>query len=171
MIVRKFTNYRNQVYLKSEANQPTLPASTLKKTNPLLKYSTLMTGRELFARDNDQSISTAVKQRSLDTGNKNSAAVYQNILKEKWDSLSGEGQSVWNDMAEAEAGDVGKCVSVSRESDMYTDPFNTRNQQEFSAYMKLALRDLCQGKFLGDAEMLLFYGFREPSTGDLSTGT
>ncbi|KAJ7817637.1 hypothetical protein B0H13DRAFT_1922821 [Mycena leptocephala] len=36
--------------------------------------------------------------------------------------------------------------------------------------MNLALRDLCQGKVLGDAEMLLFYGFREPSTGELSTG-
>ncbi|KAF7371488.1 hypothetical protein MVEN_00003400 [Mycena venus] len=112
-----------------------------------------MTGRELFARDNHQFISAAVHQRSLDTGIKNSAAVYQTILKEKWDSLSGEGQSVWNDMAETEAGDVGK------------------NQQEFSAYMTLALRDLCQGKVLGDAEMLLFYGFREPSTGDLSIGT
>ncbi|KAJ7256378.1 hypothetical protein C8J57DRAFT_1517546 [Mycena rebaudengoi] len=152
MIVRKFMNYRNQVYLKSEGNHPTLPASTLKKTKPLLKYSILMTGRELFAHDNQQSISAAVQQRCLDTGNKNSAAVYQMILKEKWDSLSGEGQSVWNDMAEAEAGDVRK------------------NQQEFSAYMNLVLRDLCQGKVLGDMEMLLFYGFCEPSTGDLSTG-
>ena len=74
-------------------------------------------------------------------------------------------------MAETEAGDVGKYVSVSRNSDLCTNPFNTRNQQEFSAYMTLALRDLCQGKVLGDAEMLLFYGFREPSTGDLSIGT
>jgi hypothetical protein len=40
MIVRKFTNYRNQVYLKSEGvqqPQPPLMASTLKKSNPLLQ--------------------------------------------------------------------------------------------------------------------------------------
>ncbi|KAJ6490093.1 hypothetical protein C8R45DRAFT_929392 [Mycena sanguinolenta] len=92
MIVRKFTNYRNQVYLKEEGNQPNLPPSA-QKNNPLLKYSIMMTGRELFARDNHQSLSTAVKQRSLDTCNNNSAAVYQTILKERWDSLSGEGQS------------------------------------------------------------------------------
>ncbi|KAJ6474800.1 hypothetical protein C8R45DRAFT_1102950 [Mycena sanguinolenta] len=153
MIVRKFTNYRNQVYLKEEGNQPTLPPSALKKNNPLLKYSIMMTGRELFAHDNHQSLSTAVKQRSLDTGNNNSATVYQTILKERWDSLSGEGQSVWNDMAEAQAGDVAK------------------NQQEFGGYMNLGLRDLCQGKILGDSEMLLFYGYREASTGDLCTGT
>jgi hypothetical protein len=159
MIVRKFKIYRNQVYLKSEGNQPTLPASTLKKTNPLLKYSTLITGRELFACDNHQSISAPVQQHSLDTGDKNSATVCQTILNEKWELLSGEGQSVWNDMSEAEAGDVGKYALVSRKSD--TNPFNTRNQQEFSIYMNLALRDLCQGKVLGDAEMLLFYGFRE----------
>ncbi|KAJ7866884.1 hypothetical protein B0H13DRAFT_1897869 [Mycena leptocephala] len=153
MIVRKFTNYRNQVYVKSDAKQASLPVSTLKKSNPLLKFSSLMTGRELFAHENNQSIDSAVKQRSLDTGNKNSAAVYQTILKEKWDSLSGEDQAVWNSMAEAEAGDV------------------VKNQEEFASYISLALRELCQGKVLGDAEMLLFYAFREPASGDLMTGT
>ncbi|KAJ7501382.1 hypothetical protein B0H11DRAFT_1908249 [Mycena galericulata] len=153
MIVRKFTNYRNQVYLKSDATQLSLPVSNLKKSNPLLKFSSLMTGRELFARDNNESIAAAVTRRSLDTGNKNSAAVYQTILKEKWDSLSGENQVHWSSMAEAEAGDVAK------------------NQEEFPSYINLALRDLCQGKVLGDAEMLLFYAFREPAGGDLMTGT
>ncbi|KAJ7606762.1 hypothetical protein DFH06DRAFT_1149846 [Mycena polygramma] len=152
MIVRKFTNYRNQIYLKSDATQPSLSVSALKKSNALLKFSSLMTGRELFARDN-QSIASAVTQRPLDTGNKNSAAVYQTVLKEKWDALSGADQAVWNSMAEAEAGDVAK------------------NQEEFASCIILALRDLCQGKMLGDAEMLLFYGFREPAGGDLMTGT
>ncbi|KAJ7743255.1 hypothetical protein DFH07DRAFT_777467 [Mycena maculata] len=153
MIARKFTNYRNQVYLKSDATQLSLPVSNLKKSNPLLKFSSLMTGRELFARENNESIAAAVTRRSLDTGNKNSAAVYQTVLKEKWDSLSGEDQAHWSSMAEAEAGDVAK------------------NQEEFPSYINLALRDLCQGKVLGDAEMLLFYAFREPTGGDLMTGT
>lgn len=46
-----------------------------------------------------------------------------------------------------------------------------RNQQEFSPTMSAALRDLCQGKLFGDAEMLLFYAFRQPDTGDLLAGT
>lgn len=169
MIVRKFTNYRNQVYVKSDAKQASLPVSTLKKSNPLLKFSSLMTGRELFAHENNQSIDSAVKQRSLDTGNKNSAAVYQTILKEKWDSLSGEDQAVWNSMAEAEAGDVVKCVDASLFQ--FLTPNHHRNQEEFASYISLALRELCQGKVLGDAEMLLFYAFREPASGDLMTGT
>lgn len=48
MISRKFTNHRNQVYLKSEELQPTVPVSALRKNNPLLKFPFLMTGRELF---------------------------------------------------------------------------------------------------------------------------
>ncbi|KAJ7450484.1 hypothetical protein B0H11DRAFT_2289221 [Mycena galericulata] len=146
MIVRKFTNYRNQVYLKSDATQLSLPVSNLKKSNPLLKFSSLMTGRELFARDNNESIAAAVTRRSLDTGNKNSAAVYQTILKEAAVRIKLIG-AAW----------------LRRKRGM--------SQKEFPSYINLALRDLCQGKVLGDAEMLLFYAFREPAGGDLMTGT
>ncbi|KAJ7830536.1 hypothetical protein B0H13DRAFT_2371953 [Mycena leptocephala] len=138
MIVRKFANYRNQVYLKSDAAQPSFSVSELKKSNPLLKFSLLMTGRELFTRDNHHCISSAIHQRSLDTGIKNSATL-------------GEDQSVWNNLAEAEVRDVGK------------------NQEEFANCIKLALRELCR-KLLGDAEMVLFYAFREPAGGDLRAG-
>ncbi|KAJ7891749.1 hypothetical protein B0H13DRAFT_2340452 [Mycena leptocephala] len=77
MIVWKFTNYRNQVYLKSEGvqqPQPPLMASTLKNSNPLLKFSSLMTGRELFALENHNAITSAGKQRALDTKNPSAAA-------------------------------------------------------------------------------------------------
>ncbi|KAJ7022798.1 hypothetical protein C8F04DRAFT_1194151 [Mycena alexandri] len=153
MIVRKFTNYRNQIYLKSEsASTATTSVAQVKKANPLLRFSSLMTGRELFAVDNYESILHAAKQRASDTNSKNLAAAYQTVLKEQWDALSGEDQAHWNELAEAQGGDIGK------------------NQREFATNLTLALRDLCQGKLLGDAEMLLFYGFRD-SNGDLIAGT
>ncbi|KAJ7020447.1 hypothetical protein C8F04DRAFT_1196613 [Mycena alexandri] len=153
MIVRKFTNYRNQIYLKSEsAATATMSVAQVKKANPLLRFSSLMTGRELFAVDNYKSILHAAKQRASDTNSKNPAAAYQTVLKEQWDALSGEDQAHWNELAEAQGGDIGK------------------DQREFATNLTLALRDLCQGKLLGDAEMLLFYGFRD-SNDDLIAGT
>ncbi|KAJ6604905.1 hypothetical protein B0H10DRAFT_1957397 [Mycena sp. CBHHK59/15] len=46
-----------------------------------------------------------------------------------------------------------------------------RNQEEFHTNIHQALRGLCQSGIVGDAEMLLFYAFREPETGDLKAGT
>lgn len=116
MIVRKFTNYRNQVYLKSEGSQPssTTPVAQLKKSNPLLKFSSLMTGRELFAFDNYECLLGAARQRALDTNNKSPAGVYQTILKEHWDALSEEDQANWNRLADAQGGDVGRLVSAKQ---------------------------------------------------------
>ncbi|KAJ7663718.1 hypothetical protein DFH06DRAFT_1324234 [Mycena polygramma] len=152
MIVRKFTNYRNQVYLKSAEAQDTLAVRT-KKANPLLKFSSVTSGRQLFAREKEEEINAACKERLLDTGHNSPAGVYQIILKEKWDGLTGEDQSAWNARAEQEAGNI------------------SQNQQEFPNTMTLALRDLCQGNLFGDAEMVLLYGFRETDTGDLVAGT
>jgi hypothetical protein len=45
-----------------------------------------------------------------------------------------------------------------------------RNQREFVETMSLALRDLCQGGLIGDAEMVLWYSFREVGNGDLMAG-
>ncbi|KAJ7495575.1 hypothetical protein FB451DRAFT_1387597 [Mycena latifolia] len=153
MIVRKFTNYRHQVYLKSPEVQSSMRLSTAKKSNALLKFSSTLTGRQLFAQENHEAITLATKQRGLDTNTKNPAAIYQTILKERWDALSGEDQSHWNARADDEVGDI------------------ARNQEEFGGVINLALRDLCQGKLLGDAEMMLFYAFREPENGDLLAGT
>ncbi|KAJ7038639.1 hypothetical protein C8F04DRAFT_1255924 [Mycena alexandri] len=154
MVVRKFTNYRNQVYLKSEdAHRRTLTVAQLKKANPLLKFSSLKTGRELFALDHHDTITHTAKQRALDTNSNSPAGVYQTVLKEHWDALSSDEQGHWNDLAEAQGGDIGN------------------NQREFATNLTLALRDLCQGRLLGDAEMVLFYGFREPNGGDLIAGT
>ena len=36
--------------------------------------------------------------------------------------------------------------------------------------MGLALQDLCQGGLLGDAEMVVWYGFREAEGNDLVAG-
>ncbi|KAJ7231785.1 hypothetical protein C8J57DRAFT_1250915 [Mycena rebaudengoi] len=153
MIVRKFTNYRNQVYRKSPGHEMFSTAISSKRANPLLKFSSVLSGRELFAKTNSEFIDAATQQRVLDTGNKTHAAVYQTILKEKWDSLTGEQQSTWNAKAEEQASNI------------------QQNQQEFAPTMTAALRDLCQGKLFGDAEMLLFYVFRQPDTGDLLAGT
>ncbi|KAJ6546162.1 hypothetical protein B0H10DRAFT_1969716 [Mycena sp. CBHHK59/15] len=46
-----------------------------------------------------------------------------------------------------------------------------RNQEEFHTNIHQALRGLCQSGIVGDAEMLLFYAFHEPETGDLKAGT
>ncbi|KAJ6596093.1 hypothetical protein B0H10DRAFT_2232551 [Mycena sp. CBHHK59/15] len=70
-----------------------------------------------------------------------------------WDALSDDDQANWNQLADAQGGDVG------------------RNQKEFPTNLSLALRDLCQGRLFGDAEMVLFYAFREPNGGDLLAGT
>ncbi|KAJ7208675.1 hypothetical protein GGX14DRAFT_395828 [Mycena pura] len=154
MIVRKFTNYRNQIYLKSEGSQQSsTPVAQLKKSNPLLKFSSLMTGRELFAFDNYERLLGAAKQHALDTNSKSPAGAYQTVLKEHWDALSVGDQAHWNQLAEVQGGDVG------------------RNQKEFPINLTLALRDLCQGKLFGNAEMVLFYAFREPNGGDLLAGT
>ncbi|KAJ7790511.1 hypothetical protein B0H14DRAFT_3891150 [Mycena olivaceomarginata] len=152
MIVRKFTNYRNQVYRKSATAIPT-PALANRKANLLLKFSSITSGRQQFAKENSESITAAAHQRLLDTNNKSLAAVYQNVLKERWDSLSGEEQLDWNERAEKEAGDT------------------SQNQREFVETMSLALRDLCQGGLVGDAEMVLWYSFREVGNGDLMAGS
>ena len=69
------------------------PAPSTKKVNPLLKFSS-------------ESLTAASHQRLLNTDNKSLAAVYQNILKEKWDSLSSDEQAGWNERAEAQAGNM-----------------------------------------------------------------
>ncbi|KAJ7688001.1 hypothetical protein B0H17DRAFT_1135846 [Mycena rosella] len=98
-------------------------------------------------------ITTAARQRGLNTNSQNPATVYQTILKERWDALSGEAQAEWNERADTEAGDV------------------SQTQEEFAPNIQLALRNLCQGRFLGDAEMVMFYAFRESDSGDLVAGT
>ncbi|KAJ6528209.1 hypothetical protein B0H19DRAFT_1275003 [Mycena capillaripes] len=123
----------------------------------------------LFARENSAAINAASQQRLLDTNTKSSVAVYQNTLKQQWDSLSGESQAAWNDRAEAEAGNVlSKCL-LSLAADTLKISF--RNQQEFIETMSMALQDLCQGGLLGDSEMILWYAFREVGNDDLRAGT
>ncbi|KAJ6470130.1 hypothetical protein C8R47DRAFT_1222763 [Mycena vitilis] len=150
-IVRKFTNYFHQVYKKSHPEQEP-SASALIKANPLLKFTSILSGRQVFARDVHDDILAASQQRVADTG-ANEAATYQVVLKEMWDDLSAEEKSDWDVKAEDEAGDV------------------SINQAEFSENIHLALRSLCQGGLLGDAEMMLFYAYREVESGDIQAGT
>ncbi|KAJ7825784.1 hypothetical protein B0H13DRAFT_2374799 [Mycena leptocephala] len=67
--------------------------------------------------------------------------------------LSADEKSDWDVKAEDECGDV------------------KMNQEDFSTYIHQALRGLCQSGIIGDAEILLFYAFREPEVGDLKAGT
>ncbi|KAJ7933557.1 hypothetical protein B0H13DRAFT_1856059 [Mycena leptocephala] len=107
---------------------------------------------KLFARDFHDEIGAIAAQRVADTSI-NAAAAHQIVLKEMWDALSAEEKSDWDSQAEDEAADV------------------ESNQKEFSTNIHLALRSLCQGGLLGDAEMILFYGFRDTKNGDLLAGT
>ncbi|KAJ7884579.1 hypothetical protein B0H14DRAFT_2564293 [Mycena olivaceomarginata] len=70
-----------------------------------------------------------------------------------WDGLSAEEKSDWDSQAEDETGDI------------------ELNQKEFSTNIHLALKSLCQGRLIGDAEMILFYGFRNVKNGDLLAGS
>ncbi|KAJ7892514.1 hypothetical protein B0H14DRAFT_3427920 [Mycena olivaceomarginata] len=66
MIVRKFTNYRNCVYRKSATAIPT-SALANEKANPLLKFSSITSGCQLFAKDHSESIPATSRRRLLDT--------------------------------------------------------------------------------------------------------
>ncbi|KAJ6448758.1 hypothetical protein C8R45DRAFT_947771 [Mycena sanguinolenta] len=103
MIVRKFTNYYNNVYKKTHPDEPSAPE--LIKSNPLLKFNSVLSGRQLFSRECRDEISHLSAQRAADTGI-NEVAAYQIMLKEKWDALSEEEQNEWDSQAEDEAGDV-----------------------------------------------------------------
>ncbi|KAJ7652292.1 hypothetical protein B0H17DRAFT_1147412 [Mycena rosella] len=149
-IVRKFTNYYNQVYKKSHSTNPSL--STIVKGNPLLQFASVLTGRQLFARDMHDNIAALAKDFVAETGT-NDAAAYQKVLKDMWDPLDASEKSTWDTKAEEECGDV----SV--------------NQQGFASNIHLALRSLCQYGHVGDAEMVLFYAFRDEASGDLLSGT
>ncbi|KAJ7721361.1 hypothetical protein B0H16DRAFT_1473889 [Mycena metata] len=149
MIVRKFTNYRNQVYLK---NRPSAPTPSV-IGGPLFRFSSELTGRQLFAKDNSTLINSTAAARITTAGHGSLAAVYQTVLRELWDALPESKQLEWGQRAEEGMGD--------------TD----QNQSEFHQKMHLALKDLTQGGQLGDAEMLLFYAFRKPVSGDLDIGT
>ncbi|KAJ7893947.1 hypothetical protein B0H14DRAFT_3662062 [Mycena olivaceomarginata] len=105
-----------------------------------------------FARESHDDIHRRSAQHITDTG-VNEAAAYQVILKEMWDGLSTEEKSDWDSQAEDETGDI------------------ELNQKEFSTNIHLALKSLCQGGLIGDAEMILFYGFRNIKNGDLLAGS
>jgi uncharacterized protein YjiS (DUF1127 family) len=101
--VRKFTNYFNNVYKRSHEEEPS--ASVLIKSNPLLRFTSTLSGHQLFARESHNDIHRLSAQRITDTG-VNEAAAYQVILKEMWDGLSAEEKSDWDSQAEDETGDI-----------------------------------------------------------------
>lgn len=111
MIVRKFTNYFNQVYKKSNLDESSSPSASI-KGNPLLKFSTVLTGRQLFAQTMKDKIVAVSKQRVADTG-VNEAAAYQHVLKELWDAGDDQERLKWEEKAEDECGDVATYVPSS----------------------------------------------------------
>ncbi|KAJ6617783.1 hypothetical protein B0H10DRAFT_2218332 [Mycena sp. CBHHK59/15] len=150
MIVRKYTNYLHHIYKK--AHPEILSASEIIKVNPLLKFSSTLSGRQLFAREIRPAILAAAKQQVADTGT-TEAGAYRTTLKKMWDALNKDNKLDWEEKAEEELGDV------------------ALNQEEFRTNIHQALSGLCQGGIVGDAEMMLFYGFWDPETGDILAGT
>ncbi|KAJ7429372.1 hypothetical protein B0H11DRAFT_2145763 [Mycena galericulata] len=151
MVVRKFTNYRTQVYLKRNPTSETSRSS--RKGIPLLHFSSLLTARQFFARDNNASIHSEASTRLASAGGVGTlGALYQTVLKEKWNALDEDSKEGWQSKAEKFAGNI------------------EQNQKDFCLGMQSALGDLCQGGLLGDAEVLMFYAFRD-AKGDLDTGT
>ncbi|KAJ7465833.1 hypothetical protein B0H11DRAFT_2049476 [Mycena galericulata] len=151
MVVRKFTNYRTQVYLKRNPTSETSRSS--RKGIPLLHFSSLLTARQFFARDNNAGIHSEASTRLASAGGVGTlGALYQTVLKEKWNALDEDSKEGWQSKAEKFAGNI------------------EQNQKDFCLGMQSALGDLCQGGLLGDAEVLMFYAFRD-AKGDLDTGT
>ncbi|KAJ7489748.1 hypothetical protein B0H11DRAFT_2278403 [Mycena galericulata] len=140
------------VYLKRnpEASEPSRSASP---SGPLFKFSSVLTGRQRFAKDNSVSINSTAAERVASTGHSSPAAVYQTVLKERWNALLDEDKKHWEELADREQGDI------------------DRNQKEFSVKMHSALTDLSRSGLIGNAEFVLFYAFREQSSGDLDIGT
>ncbi|KAJ6550938.1 hypothetical protein B0H10DRAFT_2446999 [Mycena sp. CBHHK59/15] len=107
-IVRKYTNYLHQVYKK--AHPETVSASDIIKANLLLKFSSVLSGCQLFARDMHDEIVAASKQHVIDKGT-NEAGTYQTVLKTMWDGLDADKKIEWDARAEEECGDV-EVISV-----------------------------------------------------------
>ncbi|KAJ6455060.1 hypothetical protein C8R45DRAFT_1111708 [Mycena sanguinolenta] len=150
-IVRKFTNYLNNMHLKKSCKASS-QATAASPGSLLINFSSVLTGRQLFARERRESINKSTTDRLATTVHQNSAAMYQTVLKEKWDSLPATDHEAWDVRAAAEAGDV------------------VQNQRDFVPGMHHALRDLCQNGRLGHAELFLLYAFRAPSDGDIVAG-
>ncbi|KAJ7465630.1 hypothetical protein FB451DRAFT_1179111 [Mycena latifolia] len=80
------------------------------------------------------------------------AAAYGIVVKEQWRSSSAEEKGKWDSQAENEAGDVELTRrSLPREFILH-----------FKAFAKAPI---------GDAKMMLFYGFRDAQNGELLVGT
>ncbi|KAJ7260071.1 hypothetical protein C8J57DRAFT_1637611 [Mycena rebaudengoi] len=104
IIVRKFTNYRNNIYLKKKS-PPTQTQSPTKGAS-LVNFSSVLTGRQLFAREQADIINKAITERLATSEHTSTAAIYQSVLKEMWESLGLEDQETWKTKASNEAGDV-----------------------------------------------------------------
>ncbi|KAJ6626189.1 hypothetical protein B0H10DRAFT_1942035 [Mycena sp. CBHHK59/15] len=98
-----YTNYLHQVYNKTHPEIPS--ASSIIKANLLLKFSSTLSGPQLFSQDMREEIVRASKQHALDKGN-NDAATYQHVLKSMWDALTSEERSERDAKAEDECGDI-----------------------------------------------------------------
>lgn len=108
MVVRKFTNYRTQVYLKSN---PETGRASKQKGVPLLHFSSLLTARQFFARENEASIHAEASLRLASAGGVGTlGAIYQTVLKEKWNALDTESQDEWQSKADEFAGDIEQSV-------------------------------------------------------------
>lgn len=108
MIVRKYTNYMHHVYRKTHPENISMSSAT--RANPLLKFSSILSGRQLFARDKQADVAAAAKQLDSDKGAQatNEVASYQTALKLLWDGLGLEEQAEWDEKAEDECGDIEK---------------------------------------------------------------
>ncbi|KAJ7710761.1 hypothetical protein B0H17DRAFT_1190456 [Mycena rosella] len=127
--------------------------SSRHKGIPLLHFSSLLNPRQFFARENEAAIHQEASTQLASAGGVGTlGALYQTVLKERWDGLGQDSRDDWQLQAEKIAGNI------------------EQNQKDFQEGMHSALGDLCQGGLLGDAEMLMFYAFRDVK-GDLSTGT
>lgn len=103
MIVRKYTNYLHQVYYKEHPENPS--TSSIIRANLLLKLSTILSPRQVFARDMREDIAVISNQRAIDEGT-NEAGTFQLVLKEMWDALTDDERSEWEAKAEDECGDI-----------------------------------------------------------------
>ncbi|KAJ7056076.1 hypothetical protein C8F01DRAFT_1312098 [Mycena amicta] len=149
-IVRKFHNHRAKLAKKApgESSDGAIQSA---QSHPLLAFAAPVSARKIFEDEQKDAIMAEVDSRLASEPHSNKVAMYQSVLKERWNEL---------DVREIH---TRKWRKRAERRDW--------NQTEFIGSTTLALRKLCSSKTLGGAEMVLLYAVREPKNGDLIAGS
>lgn len=126
-------------------------------------FAPSVTGRELWYSEHRDDVKARVSDFTK----------YQTVVKEMWDALGDEIRAGYSKRASECHMDTARCVTILYHFFrclVFSNHLNLNsNQKAFVAHMIDALRFLCQSGRLGNAEMMVWYGFRDEN-GALKSG-